>query len=388
MNLKRIAAGLLLALTGATAPAIVTAAPAHADTVSAWEAVAQCESNGQWNLPYGTDSSTGGLQIQDATWGDYGGTAFAPHAYQTTEGTQILIAERIYASQGPSAWTTISDGCAPDPGGGTQASSGVVSNPPPAPAPMAPVTPILPAPIKGDYTVQSGDTLSSIASSHGVSLAALEQANSDIAPNSDVIFPGEQLILPAQPVAHVLPPPPITVVLADGKTVPGCSSGFVAPFTSTTHTVEAGDNLAIIANDHRTTPQAIVNLNGLTNGNNLTIGQVLLIPPEHTSTLPAGLIVCAPSVAPPTFPPLTPPVSPAPPTASPPPTAPPAAPAPPVVSGHHTYTVHSGDNLFDIAVDHGMGPSGWVQLWHMNQHTVGSNPNLIFPGQVLVLPGT
>ncbi len=81
-----------------------------------WEAVAQCESNGQWFLPYGTGTSTGGLQITDSTWAAYGGTAYSEHAYQSSEATQILIAERILAGQGPGAWSTITDGCAPVPG--------------------------------------------------------------------------------------------------------------------------------------------------------------------------------------------------------------------------------------------------------------------------------
>lgn len=58
----------------------------------------------------------------------------------------------------------------------------------PAPAPV-------PAPNGGDVTVQRGNTLSAIAAAHGVSLAALEAANPQIA-NFNVIYPGETVHLP------------------------------------------------------------------------------------------------------------------------------------------------------------------------------------------------
>ena len=45
------------------------------------------------------------------------------------------------------------------------------------------------------YTVRSGDTLSSIASRHGVSLAALEKANPQIH-NPNSIYVGEHINLP------------------------------------------------------------------------------------------------------------------------------------------------------------------------------------------------
>ena len=47
----------------------------------------------------------------------------------------------------------------------------------------------------GTYTVKSGDTLSKIASSHGVSLAALEKANPQIK-NFNVISVGQKINLP------------------------------------------------------------------------------------------------------------------------------------------------------------------------------------------------
>lgn len=45
------------------------------------------------------------------------------------------------------------------------------------------------------YVVQQGDTLSSIAESHNITLEALERANKDIE-NFDVIQPGQVINLP------------------------------------------------------------------------------------------------------------------------------------------------------------------------------------------------
>jgi nucleoid-associated protein YgaU len=56
---------------------------------------------------------------------------------------------------------------------------------------------------------------------------------------------------------------------------------------------------------------------------------------------------------------------------------------------YHTtrYTVVKGDTLYDIAKDHGYGAGkdNWKPLYQANKATVGSNPDLIFPGQQLGL---
>lgn len=52
-------------------------------------------------------------------------------------------------------------------------------------------------------------------------------------------------------------------------------------------------------------------------------------------------------------------------------------------SSRQTYTVQKGDTLWHIAMTHlGLGQR-WTLLWHMNPQI--HNPNLIYPGQVLLL---
>ncbi|MFI6849717.1 transglycosylase family protein [Kitasatospora sp. NPDC050467] len=59
----------------------------------------------------------------------------------------------------------------------------------------------------------------------------------------------------------------------------------------------------------------------------------------------------------------------------------PSAPAAQQYAGHG-YTVQSGDTLAGIAATQGVS-GGWESLYDGNRGTVGSDPNLILPGQVL-----
>lgn len=61
---------------------------------------------------------------------------------------------------------------------------------------------------------------------------------------------------------------------------------------------------------------------------------------------------------------------------------------PPSKSGSR-YTVESGDTLYGIAKAHGegSGSGNWHALYQRNRAVVGSNPDLIYPGQVLRLVG-
>jgi peptidoglycan hydrolase CwlO-like protein len=66
-----------------------------------WDAIAQCESGGNWSLDSTYD---GGLQFHPDTWLGYGGGAYARYAWQASREQQIAIAEKVLDGQGPSAW--------------------------------------------------------------------------------------------------------------------------------------------------------------------------------------------------------------------------------------------------------------------------------------------
>ncbi|MEZ0093171.1 hypothetical protein ABH925_004361 [Streptacidiphilus sp. EB129] len=82
---------------------LVTATTASAATPSVWDAVAQCESTGNWAVNSGNGFS-GGLQFTPSTWAAFGGTQFSANAFQASKDQQITVAEHVLAAQGPGAW--------------------------------------------------------------------------------------------------------------------------------------------------------------------------------------------------------------------------------------------------------------------------------------------
>jgi uncharacterized protein YabE (DUF348 family) len=85
---------------------VVHTAPAPAPVSSGshnWDAVAACESGGDWSINTG-NGFYGGLQFTISTWDAYGGQAYAPRADLASREAQIAVAERVLASQGAGAW--------------------------------------------------------------------------------------------------------------------------------------------------------------------------------------------------------------------------------------------------------------------------------------------
>ncbi|WP_084730087.1 transglycosylase family protein [Streptacidiphilus neutrinimicus] len=214
MKFRVRTAAVAATLVAAPVAGLLCATSASAASVSTWDAVAQCESGGDWSINTG-NGFYGGLQFTNSTWAAFGGTAYAAQANQATEGQQIAVAEKVLASQGPGAWPV----CGPKAGltaGGAPASVDTSSNtgswssdaaasvqqsaPAPAPVKTAPAqAPAAPAPVHhsgatGNYTVKSGDTLSKIAAAHGTNWHSLYAANkSVIGGNPNLILPGQVL---------------------------------------------------------------------------------------------------------------------------------------------------------------------------------------------------
>ena len=76
------------------------AAPASAGVN--WDAVARCESGGNWKINTG-NGYYGGLQFTMSTWQANGGTG-SPHNASREE--QIRVAENVLQTQGIGAWPT------------------------------------------------------------------------------------------------------------------------------------------------------------------------------------------------------------------------------------------------------------------------------------------
>ena len=88
----------------AAAGLMVTSIALYVDAASAepvnWDAIAQCESGGNWAADTG-NGDYGGLQISERTWLANGGTGFPS---QASPAEQVAVANRIMATQGPRAW--------------------------------------------------------------------------------------------------------------------------------------------------------------------------------------------------------------------------------------------------------------------------------------------
>jgi LysM repeat protein len=209
---RRVIAGAAVAGAGIAIPLVATGA-AQASSVN-WDAVAQCESGGNWAINTG-NGFYGGLQFTESTWLAYGGGAYAQYANQASRTEQIAIAEKVLAGQGIGAWpvcgpkgytsggsytTTNANGSGSSSSttkSTTKSSSSSSSQAAttPAPAKSAPTSSTSGATLGKTYTVVSGDTLSNIAERAGIAdWQTIYNANkSVIGSNPNLIFPGQTL---------------------------------------------------------------------------------------------------------------------------------------------------------------------------------------------------
>ncbi|MEU8677113.1 transglycosylase family protein [Streptomyces sp. NPDC048560] len=204
----------------AIAVPLMGATNASAASVATWDAVAQCESGGNWSINTG-NGYYGGLQFSQSSWAAAGGTQYAARADLASKSQQIAAAEKLLDLQGPGAWACAgagnltNDGV--DPGVDTGSTeSGAEQEPQQQAQPerkaeqpttrseqrTAPKTVTTPTGEKvakgdGEYKVKAGDTLSKIAEKQDVKggWEKLFDLNDDIVKDADLIFPGQQLHL-------------------------------------------------------------------------------------------------------------------------------------------------------------------------------------------------
>ena len=247
-SIRRTAAAL--AIGGAVA-ATLSMPAANAVDGATWDALAQCESGGNWSINTG-NGFYGGLQFTQQSWN---GVGMSGSPATASRAQQIEAGERLLAIQGWGAWPACSaklglygkTGAAPtytEPtttvaaqsqtqqtytapaaqvapaAPAAQAAPAAVEAPaaapvaPAAPAAVeapaaAPAAPAVEAPAAAPvaapkaaastYTVVPGDSLSLIAARLGVAggYQAIAAANTDIIYNVDLIFPGQVLTIPA-----------------------------------------------------------------------------------------------------------------------------------------------------------------------------------------------
>ncbi|MFJ3704995.1 MULTISPECIES: transglycosylase family protein [Streptomyces] len=216
---KAVRIATLAGVTGAAvAVPLMGATGASAASVDTWDAVAQCESGGNWSINTG-NGYYGGLQFSQSSWAAAGGTQYAARADLATKGQQIAAAEKLLDLQGPGAWACAgaggltNDGV--DPGVDTGSAKNGDTDPQAAPerkaeqpttrsekrtAPEKTVTTPTGQKVEkgdGEYKVKAGDTLSKIADAKKVKggWEKLFKLNDDIVDDANLIFPGQQLHL-------------------------------------------------------------------------------------------------------------------------------------------------------------------------------------------------
>lgn len=179
------------------------------------------------------------------------------------------------------------------------------------------------------YTVQSGDTLSGIASSFNTTVSSLASLNGLSNPN--LIYVGQRLLLHSGSSN------------TNNNTNNNSSSNNNTATAGETYTVQAGDTLSGIAVQFGTSYQNLASINHLSNPNQIYVGQTLVI---------RGGAPVQPST-----------------------------PSNNNNSGNGTYTVQAGDTLSGIAAKFG---TSYENLASINGI---SNPNLIVVGQTLRVSG-
>jgi resuscitation-promoting factor RpfA len=160
---------------------LFTGAAAAAPGVN-WDAIAQCESGGNWAINTG-NGYYGGLQFKLSTWRANGGVGNPANASREQ---QIAVAERVLVSQGIRAWPV----CGRHAGDiTTRTQPEKPAAPSSAPASTGPTS---------DYTVVSGDTLWSIATDRDVpgGWQRIYDANRNSVADPDLIQVGQTLHIP------------------------------------------------------------------------------------------------------------------------------------------------------------------------------------------------
>ncbi|MGL5381302.1 LysM peptidoglycan-binding domain-containing protein, partial [Clostridium sp.] len=159
------------------------------------------------------------------------------------------------------------------------------------------------------YVVQPGDSLSEIASKYNTTVNSLIQLNNISNPN--LIYPGQTLKVYSQNAPS--------------------SGGF-----NSTYVVQSGDTLSEIAAKFNTTVNELASINGISDPNLIYPGEVLKVSSSSNSNSSSS-------------------------------------------SYNNTYIVQSGDTLGGIAAKFGTTADYLAQINGI------SNPNLIFPGEVIKL---
>lgn len=183
-----------------------------------------------------------------------------------------------------------------------------------------------PTPAPFVYTIARGDTLSTVASQFGVTTVAIIEANGLLDPNSLIV--GQEIVIPGYQPSGVSQSP-------DGTPVPGQTAASTAG--GVTHVVQPGEGLLEIAEAYGVDVNVLAQANNITNRNLLRAGQQLIIPgltPQDAARVRGRV-----------------------------------------------HVVQAGEGLISIANQYGVSVDAVRSLNNI------SDPNAIYVGQELIIPG-
>ncbi|MEU7642463.1 MULTISPECIES: transglycosylase family protein [unclassified Streptomyces] len=354
-------------MTGAgLALPLFTAGGAQAADTATWDRVAQCESGGVWSSATG-NGFYGGLQLTQEMWDDYGGSAYASRPDLASRAQQIAVAQAILDDRGPDAFPSCAVNAGLTKGGRKPAvDPGSTSRPAPRPThghtgtgdPADSDTAGDAAGKKGDPddAGPAGKTPEPSGGDSGRDSGSGADGGSDgdtgadggsgsDAPDAPPATPGPTDSPSASPAPSGSEAP--TGAPSTSPSGPSDPSGSASPASPTSPTppvtsgpTEPGDPATPPATGkHRGAPDG-----GADDGDGRDGGSG-----RHASRGGDE--------------PRTPPAD------------------------GGSYRVRPGDNLSAIADSHGL-PGGWPALYHRNQDLIGSDADLIHPGQLLDLGRT
>lgn len=338
-GVEKAIAGTTVVGLGLTLPVLLTG-NAHAASVNVWDKVAACESTNNWHINSG-NGFYGGLQFTQSTWAAYGGLKYASRADLATKHEQILIAEKVLLGQGPGAWPVCSVKAGLSKGGSAPYESPAATTLTLPKVTTQKATPKVKAVVapKADKAVsfaqnQIGDAYvyggvgPGAWDCSGLTQAAWKAAGVDIPRTS-----AEQYRKLPKVSLNALKP-----------------GDLISFYKGSTHIgIYIGDGKFV----HAPNPSRKVSVDTLKGYYlNHAVGAVRPVPYEGTSVKPAP--------------------------------KPKPVPKPKPATGDK-YTVKGGDTLIRISRAK-LDTANWKPLYEANKAVVGKNPNLIFPGQTLVLP--
>ncbi len=311
---------------------LLGATGANAAEATTWDRVADCESGGMWSADLG-NGYYGGLQFSPELWQRFGGTAYAPRADLASRSQQIQVAEKVLAAQGPQAWPSCALISGLTEGEDTEPSGGATAGPDAAP--------------KADSKTGSkagSETGSKTGSETGSKAGAPESSTAPEASSDGKAAGAEKS---AEPTA------PPSADAADAAEATADAETFDAPAREA---AEATPGESAFKGKHRgekarEDTDAATGDSGIEreSGRHASRGDG----PTRDAVGTAGAQEAE-------------------------------ADTDAGADADKGYTVRTGDNLWAIADAHDVR-GGWPALYAANEKTVGSDPDLIVPGQSLDL---